>query len=149
MSRGCLAALLLAALALAGCGRETEPVLPSACRLGADAVRQALHDAPAEVRLQGTALSGCLIRASEPGDVLLVGEAFVGVASELSRRALAEPDGRAALELGYLVGAVRRGASRTQGIHDELVRRLEQELVLIDTATGAFRRGELAGRAAG
>jgi hypothetical protein len=32
----------------------------------------------------------------------------------------------AALELGYLIGAVRKGARTTNGIHAEIVRRLEQ-----------------------
>ena len=42
-----------------------------------------------------------------------------------SRRRVAGSD-EAALELGYLVGAARRGAAHTNGIHAELVRRIEQ-----------------------
>ena len=33
--------------------------------------------------------------------------------------------GRSTVQLGYLVGAVTRGASDTGGIHDELLRRVE------------------------
>ena len=39
-------------------------------------------------------------------------------------RARRRPDGPEATRLGYLVGAMRRGASATQGIHDEMIRRV-------------------------
>lgn len=133
---------LLAALALAGCGREDEGELPAACRLGADAVRSALATAPDEVRLEGgIALSECFRRASDQADLLLVGETYLTAAARLA-------DGGEALRLGYLVGAVRRGTDDTQGIHDELVRRLEQEAARLDDRR-AFRRGERAGLESG
>ena len=143
-------AALLTGLALAGCGREDEPELPAACRLGPDAVRQALRSAPQAVRLDGaTRVSDCLIRTGEAGDVLLVGEIYLDVAAGLANDAQANPVSPAALQLGYLVGAVRRGAGETQGIHDELVRRLEQESARIDTRSAAYRRGERAGLQSG
>jgi hypothetical protein len=54
---------------------------------------------------------------------------------------------RAATQLGYLRGALRRGAD--PGLHEELLRRFDQELLRVDTRTPAFRRGEAAGRARG
>ena len=123
--------------------------MPSACHEGDGAVRTALERAPAEVRLEGTPLSQCLVPASAPGDVQEIGSAYIAVAADLAYEARAQPDGRAATRLGYLIGAVRRGADRTQGIHAELVRRLEQELVIVDTRSRAFREGERAGRESG
>ena len=143
-------ALLAGLLLLAGCGREEDAQLPAACRLGAPAVEQALEAAPGEVRLDGgTRLSDCLIRTSEQGDVLLVGEVYLGVAAKLADDAAADPESQAALRLGYLMGAIRRGATETQGIHDELLRRIEQETGRVDRASAAYRRGERAGRESG
>jgi hypothetical protein len=141
---------LLAGLALPGCGREEDSQLPAACRLGAPAVQSALRDAPGDVRLESeTKLSDCLVRTSEPGDVLLVGETYVAVAARLADAAAEDPGAQAALRLGYLMGAVRRGAEETQGIHDELLRRVEQETTRVDRASPAYRRGERAGRQSG
>lgn len=141
---------LLAGLALAGCGREEEAQLPAACRVGAPAVAAALREAPGDVRLDGgTPLSDCLVRTSEQGDVLLVGEVYLQVAARLADAAAAAPSGPAALRLGYLMGAVRRGAEETQGIYDELLRRIEQETARVDRTSPAYRRGERAGRQSG
>ena len=87
--------------------------------------------------------------ASPPGDLQEIGAAYIAVAADLAFEARADPDGPAATRLGYLIGAVRRGADRTQGIHAELVRRMEQELVIVDTRSSAFREGERAGRESG
>lgn len=131
-------AVSLAALALAGCSREDEADLPAACRLGADAVQSALERAPEPVRLEGdTALSECLTRTGAQADVLLVGEVYIAAASKLA-------DDDEAVRVGYLLGAVRRGAGQTQGIHDELLRRLEQEAARLSDRR-AVRRGEQAG----
>lgn len=148
--RSFLAALLAALVTLAGCvkqgGQET---LPVACKSGPKAVKLALRDAPGEVTIDGTPLSGCLPRAGDAADLQAVGAAYIDVAADLAPRARADPDGPEAEQLGYLTGAVRRGAARTQGIHDELLRRLEQELVAVDTSSEAFQEGERAGRASG
>lgn len=143
------AALAAAALLLSACEREDEGELPAACRSGPDAIRAALESAPADVRVEGTPLSGCLVRTSEAGDLLLVGQSYLLVATALAREARDAPHGDAVLRLGYLIGAVRRGAHDTQGIHEEMVRRLEQELLRIDTRAPAFLRGERAGRESG
>jgi hypothetical protein len=145
-----LAALaLLTACAIAGCSQEDESELPDACTAGADAVRSALLAAPAPVRVEGTPISACLTRSSEASDVQQVGAAYVSVASGLAAKAAARPESDEALRLGYLIGAVRRGAGQTAGIHSELLRRLEQEVGALDAGSGAFRRGERSGRASG
>lgn len=141
------AAILVSALVLAGCASEGEVTAPVGCKTGPEALRRALADAPGQVSLRGTPLSECLARSSDQADIQTVGVAFVEVAAELAPEARAQPDGRAALELGYLVGAARSGAK--PGLHDELVRRLEQELAGVDTSSQAFRRGERAGSGSG
>jgi len=143
---GALGALLagLAALAISGCGAEREVVVPVGCKTGPDALRRALEDAPAGVSLQGTPLSDCVASASDQADLQTVGVSFVDVAADLASGARTRPEGPEALQLGYLVGAARSGA--VPGIHDELVRRLEQELTGVDTGSRAFKRGEQAGR---
>ena len=140
---------LAVTLLLGGCARETEPELPAACRSGAEAVRAALAQAPEPVTLAGTRLSECLGRAGETADIQQVGGDYLEVATVLAADARRDPEGRAALRLGYLVGAVRRGAASTQGFHSEIVRRIEQETLPLDTRARAFRAGERAGRAAG
>ena len=142
-----LLAGVAAAAALAGCGSGGEE-LPAACTDGADAVRAALHDAPGKVRLDGTPLSSCLSSAPEGEQVQVVGTAFVESAVALAAEARREPEGRSALELGYLVAAANRGGSN-QGVHSELLRRLDQELITVDTQSRAFRRGQRAAATGG
>lgn len=144
-----LATLLSGALLAAGCSRDQEESVPVACKEGAGGLRAALARAPERVELDGTALSDCLARGAEGGDVQQVGAAFVAEAARLAGAARTEPDGPDALRLGYLVGAARRGAAETQGIFDELIRRLDQELTGINTSTGSYRRGYEAGRSRG
>ena len=146
MPRRLLLAVVAAAV-LAGCGAHDED-LPAACTEGSDAVRAALHDAPDDVRIDGTRLSACLSGSPDGTQVQIVGAAFVESAAALSSRARHRPEGRAALELGYLVAAAHRGGSN-QGVHSELLRRLDQELLMIDTRSRAFRRGQRAGKAGG
>ena len=70
--------------------------------------------------------------------------------SQPSRRVPASD--RAAVQLGYLVGASRRGAKHTSGIHDELVRRLEQAVGVGGAPAArraAYRRGLVAGERRG
>jgi hypothetical protein len=95
----------------------------------------------------GTSLSECVDRARSDADLQNLGALYTQVADALAVQ-LPSSD-RAALELGYLVGAARRGALHTNGIHEELVRRLEQA----DGVSGApaarratYERGVAAGR---
>jgi len=141
------AALVLAAAA--GC-REEDPVLAPACREGPDKILTALRAAPGEVRLGGdTLLSKCLVNAEDGGELTDVGTGYVTAAQRLADRARREPDGPAAEQLGYLVGAVRRGSLPDQGLAYELVRRIEGEATRADHRSAAFRRGLRAGRAGG
>jgi hypothetical protein len=142
------AALLCVAL-IAACGGDDDESLPAACSEGPGTVRSALADAPGPVRLKGVRLSDCLGENASGGDLQAVGTSFVAAAAMLAPAARRDPDGRAALELGYLVAAARRGGGSTQGVHDELLRRLEQELGGVDTSSPSFRRGEQAGSSGG
>lgn len=138
-----------AALLLAACSSDGTQELPSGCRAPADEMRAALAAAPGPVELEGTRLSGCLVKSSEPAEIQDVGTAYLAVAAGLAGEAADDPEGEDALRLGYLVGAVNRGAGRTQGIHSELVRRLEQEAAGIQARSEAYARGERAGRRSG
>jgi len=115
---------LLALVVLAGCG-STDSSTPVACLEGEGAYVKALSAAPGEVELGGgTLISECLAENQEAGDLATVGTALVAVATKLNAEARAEPGGKANLRLGYLLGAAERGASQTDGIHAELIRRL-------------------------
>lgn len=135
-------ALSVLVLAGGGCSRDDgEAELPSACASEPAVFADALRSAPDPVRVDGVAISECLAKDASVGDVQLVGSALVETAEGLGR-------GRRAVALGYLVGAVRRGAERSQGIHLELVRRIEQETASVRDYPG-FERGLRAGRSSG
>jgi hypothetical protein len=143
-----LAVALSGALLAAGCG-DRGGGLSADCPDGPHQVLGALARAPAPVRADGASLSGCLAKANRGGDLERIGTAYVGAAAALAQRARREPEGVAAVRLGYLVGAARRGAGSAPSIHTELVRRLEQEADGLDAASSALRRGEAAGRRTG
>ena len=116
----CVAALV----ALAGCGSADEST-PVACLEGAGAYQRALKAAPDEVLLEDeTLISECLTRNQSGGDLTRVGEALIETATALNAEAREDPGGAANLQLGYLLGAVERGAEESEGIHSDLVRRL-------------------------
>ena len=138
-------ATALAVLVLAGCGSEPSRDVPVECKSGPDAVRRALARAPGDVRLGGRLLSECFAPGSDAGDAQALGFAIVPVAERLADEAHARPRGPAALRLGFLVGAVHRGAGRG-GVYAELERRVGQVLAGVDTTSPAYRRGERAGR---
>ena len=135
-------ALIALGLALAGCARDDgEADLPDACGSDAAVFADALHAAPSPVRVAGVPLADCLARDASAGEVQAVGATFLEAAQRLGR------EGDAA-GLGYLVGALRRGAKESQGIHLELVRRVEQEAAPF-ARSAAFERGLRAGRTSG
>jgi hypothetical protein len=155
--RALAAALLVLALApaVAGCGRE-DPSTPVACLEGQDLYLAALDEAPGEVKLAGeTPISECLAENQSAGDLARVGEATIESATLLNGEARAEPDGPAALRLGYLIGAAKRGAGSTEGIHSDLIRRLTVAArytprgPLPPAFVAAYREGFDAGRASG
>jgi hypothetical protein len=148
LRRTLIAALAATALAAPGC-REDDPELPAACRDGTRAISAALASAPGPVRIDGTRLSRCLTDEADAADLNTVGSAFTTVAGTLADTAAHHRGGAAEVRLGYLIGAARRGAAGTAGLHSELVRRLEQEADVLGRPSAAFRRGERAGRADG
>lgn len=141
-----------AAVAAAGCGPGETPLAPG-CTEGVDAIVAALATAPAAVTLSdGTKLSRCVADGQDDAELQSVGVVFHRAAERLRERALSDP--AAAVQLGYLVGATRRGAEMTNGVMAELVRRVE--LVagrLSDDAPppidAAIQRGLRAGEATG
>ncbi len=138
---------LLAAALLAGCGGDDE--LPAACGQGEQAVASALASAPQAVRIDGVAISSCMTDAADASDVQALGTAVNAVAAKLADVAEERPDSTEAVRLGYLVGAVELGSTKSQGLHAELQRRLEEEVGRVDRSSPAFQRGERAGRKLG
>jgi len=143
------------ALILAGCGDSENGKTPSACLSGAGGFRAALADAPAQARLgDGTPISECLVENQSGGQLAQVGADLVRVATELRARAQVGTEGRlAATQLGYLVGAVRRGAEETGGIHADLVRRVASAAAVdgggepvAPSIEGAYSTGYAAGQ---
>lgn len=123
---------LVAVLALSACGAQEAPI-DGACLESSRAIERALARAPAPVTLgTGTPLSKCISQARSDADLQSAGTIFTRAADELADLARAG-DPPSALQLGYLIGAARRGAARTAGIHAELQRRLER--------TGAYVKG--------
>jgi hypothetical protein len=99
------------------------------------------------VAIEGTVkLSECLVPSNDAGPLASFGGSALAVAVPLVERARAG-DERAAVQLGFLFGALERGAD--PGVHDELLFRFEQELIRVDRRSPAFRRGEAAGRERG
>ncbi len=149
----CLAAL---PAVLAACGKG-EPTTPIACFEGAGAYAKALAAAPGEVRVGGeTLISECFAERQDSGELAQVGEALVETATRLDSEARAEPGGKANLELGYLLGAATAGAEATEGIHQNLLRRLEVttqytpgETTLPPRFTQTYREGFDAGKEQG
>jgi hypothetical protein len=105
------------------------------------------------VRLSsGARLSECVANARSDSELQDAGAVLTRAADHLSAAAK-RGDATAALRLGYLVGAARRGAARTAGIHAELQRRIERTAAFLDAAgphvVAALARGRRAGEASG
>lgn len=115
---------LLSGLIACGCGGPSDST-PVACLEGTKAYLRALEAAPGEVRLRDeTPISDCLAENQQGGDLATVGVATVTAATRLNSEARARPGDHANVELGYLLGAAKRGAADTEGIHADLIRRL-------------------------
>jgi hypothetical protein len=141
-------AIACAATLLAGCGGHKSESLPSACIQGPGLVMKALVSAPRAVELEGsTPISKCFNRGADGNDVQIVGTNLLSAAQQLGDRARSG-DRRAALQLGYLVGAAQKGAKRN-GLGDEIVRRLEAETTVGAARQAAYNRGLRAGVSGG
>jgi hypothetical protein len=133
-----------ALILLPGCGHSKTERLPAACSQGPLAITQALQKAPGEVAIGGqTPISRCFNRNASGNDIQVVGSDLLTAAQRLHDDAQQGKPG-AALQLGYLVGAARRGAKRS-GLGDELVRRLEAETSGLGNARARYERGLRAG----
>jgi hypothetical protein len=139
---------VLGAVLLAGCGEQREAVAP-ACFGPPASLLSTLRAGP-PIALDGeTRLSSCVSSARSDGDLQSLGLLFVRVADVLRAEAGSDPD--AAFALGYLAGAVTRGATGSSGaIAAQLARRVEQVSTL-DPGAGtasvaALARGRSAGR---
>lgn len=140
------AVLQAIAVLLVGCGNADVVAAPE-CLEGPEAITRALERAPDEVRLDGrTRLSACFKQAASESDVQSVGIYFLTATRRLADRVRAAPHSEAAVQLGYLVAAIRRGARTDTGIYYETTRRMEQELQGLPIDTPEFRRGLAAGR---
>ncbi len=144
------------ALFAASCGGPDDTT-PVACLGGPPAYLRALEAAPGGVELAGsTPISDCLVENQTGGDLATVGAAMLRAATELNAAARADPGSEENLQLGYLLGAARRGADRTEGIHAELIRRLSAaaryspgDRLLPPAFLRAYREGFAAGHAHG
>lgn len=141
--------LQVLAVLLIGCA-NTDVVAAPECLDGPDAITRALERAPGEVRLAGrTRLSDCFEQAANEADVQSMGIYFLTATQRLADEVRAAPRSDAAVQLGYLLAAVRRGARTDTGVHYETTRRIELELEGVPTDTPEFRRGLEAGRRSG
>jgi len=141
---------LLAAVTLAttGCGSHHAP-LSLLCTSGERPITRALQRAPGPVALaDGTRVSDCVSRASDPGDLQDFGVVITRIADRLADRARHERG--VAVQLGYLIGAAERGAAHSNGIDAELVHRLEVTSRRVpDRARRQLERGRRAGQRSG
>ena len=152
--RAALAAAALAALLVAGCGAKSNDAAPAACLTTNQGFLRALESAPGEVRLAGsTPISACLVPEQDAGQLANVGQEMIVAATQLNAEARQDPEGPASVQLGYLLGAVAKGAD---SIHTDLVRRLNTAARFSDTGGAlpagferAFGQGYAAGQRSG
>lgn len=126
--------------------------MPASCFSDAEVYARALEAAPAPVRLpDGSPISACVERASKPADLQNLGAVTTRTADRLAEQA--EDDPRDALALGYLIGAVQRGAERTNGTQLELASRIGRAGGRLGSPppriAGALERGMAAGERTG
>jgi hypothetical protein len=151
--RASIIALIAIGALVCGCGSSEEGV-PAACLAPSDGYIRALQAAPGDVRLGGQVpISECLVPSQEGGQLANVGQQMIVAATRLNADARRDPGGPAALQLGYLSGAVSKGADP---IHSDLVRRLNSAAQFSESGAAlplrfqrAYSRGFLAGKQSG
>lgn len=142
-----------AILAGAGCGAKKNDLAPAACLVTSNGYLRALESAPGEVRLAGTTpISACLVPEQSAGELANIGREMIVAATKLNAEAR-RGSAAATLRLGYLIGAVAKGAD---AIHTDLVRRLNSAARFSQTGgtlsasfERAFGRGYAAGHTSG
>jgi hypothetical protein len=118
---------------LAGCGNHDVLVAPECTDTVAVMKTAVSHFVP---------LAHCFQHAASSADVQTLGANVIETTHQLADEVRKAPHSRAAVELGYLVGVVRRNAT---GVHYETGRRVEQELIGLPLNTPEFRRGLASG----
>jgi hypothetical protein len=152
--RVALAVAACATALIVGCGSSQDDQAPAVCLVGNQAYLRALERAPGPVLLGSTTpISDCLVPEQEAGQLATIGQEMIVAATKLNNEARRDPGGRAAVELGYLLGAVSKGADP---IHTDLVRRLNSSAHFSESGGAlpasferAFGRGYAAGRSSG
>jgi hypothetical protein len=151
-----LALVLASGSLVIGCG-ETETETADGCFDGVASFKSSLRQAPGPVLLGGTtSISDCLPKDQSAADLVDFGEIATQVATETGA-AISEggPDGiKAAIDAGYLVGAVEKGAEDSQGIHAVLVERVRSAASnglsrASESVQGHYEAGYQAGRDVG
>jgi hypothetical protein len=154
LARAAVAAGIAVLLLIAGCGSDADDEAPAACLATNQGYLRALESAPGEVRLAGsTPISACLVPEQEAGQLANVGQEMIVAATKLNAEARRDPEGAASVQLGYLLGAVAKGAD---AIHTDLVRRLNSAARFSETGGAlpagferAFGQGYAAGQRSG
>ena len=145
-------AAVVAVVLLAGCGEAEDLPVATSCTEEPATITAALRTAPEQVALEdGTSISACLANARDAAELQNVGVAFSRAAEDLEAKAL-KGDAAAAVQLGYLVGAARKGSVKTIAYSSELVRRLERSASVDDggpEVAAALQRGLAAGEQRG
>ena len=112
----------LALLALTGCEKRTPPAQACIQAQPAD-VLQALRHAPDHVTLiDGTPLSQCVRRTIDDSRLQALGATLTSAADALARQM--RTSDAAAFQLGFLIGAIDRGARQAAGLQGELANRI-------------------------
>jgi len=139
MARRRLAAILLCPLlGASGCADQQASTPDPGCATAA-AIERALAGAPDAVALAGGGrLSGCVAGARSDGELQNAGLVFTAAADRLAARAQ-RGDPLAAVRLGYLVGATRKGAATSIGIQAELSRRIDRAAAYVGEGGAAVR----------
>ena len=149
-----IALTVIGASLVAGCGKAKDEEAPAACLASPSGYLHALRTAPAPARLPGgVPISDCLVATQGGGQLASIGQSMVVAATRLNAAARHDPGGAATLQLGYLLGAVSKGADP---IHTDLVRRLNSAARFSETGgtlpasfERAFGRGYAAGHQSG
>jgi hypothetical protein len=152
--RVALAVLAAVTALIVGCGSSQNDDAPASCLVGNEAYLKALEHAPEPVLLGSTTpISDCLVPEQSQGELASIGQEMIVAATKLNVEARRDPAGRAPVELGYLLGAVSKGADP---IHTDLVRRLNSAAHFSQTGGAlpasverAFGRGYAAGHQSG
>lgn len=154
LKRAALAVAATATALIVSCGNSQDDQAPGVCLVGNEAYLRALEKAPEPVLLGSTTpISDCLVPQQSQGQLASIGEQMIVAATKLNNEARRDPAGPAAVELGYLLGAVSKGADP---IHTDLVRRLNSSAHFSETGGAlpasferGFGRGYEAGRNSG